>query len=264
MNYIVKMENTVRGKWQHIYLFSLCLEPHRYRDTCSTFYSNLQRWCTNIRIQTDTPGSHYHAQYGYQRSNVYFPPLKKYIKIFRTWFRCFNMFFPKSLWMWVSYKMRWFNNDLLPFKYIIIGVWVQVYQLLKSAKEHLQHKLADIFSIAFVQFLREGFILNQQEKKVVICLLGYKKCESVAPKPYTGQLLLWRRHMMLSRNMWSLPSWLLQMCDVRALRERERSVLGTRLICPVGQVLRGARADTINLTLRANPRFPLQRNAGDM
>lgn len=46
--------------------------------------------------------------------------------------------------------------------------------------------------------------------------------------------------------------------------EREWSVLGVRLICPVGQVLRGAGADTINLTLRADPAFPLQRNTGSI
>lgn len=58
-------------------------------------------------------------------------------------------------------------------------------------------------------------------------------------------------------------------CDRRVMfvhreRERERSVLGMRLICPVGQVLRGAGADTITLMLRANPAFPLQRNGRNM
>lgn len=162
----------------------------------------------------------------------------KYIKIFRTWFCCFNIIFPNLCEY--GFYIKW--DDLImtcchsSTSSLVseVNIIDQAYQPLKSAKEHLQHKLAEILSIAFIQFLRVGFILNQQIETVVICLLGYKKCESVALKPYTGQLLLWRCHMMLSRNMWSLLSWLLQMCDVCALREGERSVFGHEINLPCG------------------------------
>ncbi len=43
------------------------------------------------------------------------------------------------------------------------------------------------------------------------------------------------------------------MCHVFAQKGREGYVLGLGLICLLGQVLRGAGADTINLMLHANP-----------
>lgn len=72
----------------------------------------------------------------------------------------------------------------------------QAYQPLKSAKEHLQHKLPAISSS-----ILEQFILDQELETGATCLLGYKEHQSEALKAHTGQILPWRRHAMLSRNV---------------------------------------------------------------
>lgn len=126
-----------------------------------------------------------------------------------------------------------------------VNIIDQEYQPLKSAKERLQHKLPTISSIVF-----ERFILDQELKTVAICLLGYQERDSVALKTHIGQILTWRPHAMLSRNMWSLPSWLLQMCDVRAQRERGAICFGheINLPCGTGAERSGSRHNKSNVT----------------
>lgn len=169
----------------------------------------------------------------------------------------------------VLYKMWQFHHELLLSKYIILQANIIVRNISPSNLQkticsinYVQDTLLLSFYLWDWDWLR--FTMGQVLKTKVICLLSCKEWESVAPSTHAGLTLLWKRHTVLTRNMWSHSSWLWQMCDVRAQREGERSVLGMRLICPVGQVLRGAGADTINLMLRANPAFPLQRNAGNM
>lgn len=56
-----------------------------------------------------------------------------------------------------------------------------------------------------------------------------------------------------SMSRWNVSHKQRQMHHVRAQWGREGYVLGMGLICLLGQVLRGAVADTINLMLHATP-----------
>lgn len=89
------------------------------------------------------------------------------------------------------------------------------------------------------------------KKKKVICLLSCKEWESVAPSTHAGLMLLWRRHTELSRNTWSLSSWLWQMCDFHAQRGRERAICfghEINLPCGTGAERSGSRHNKSNVT----------------
>lgn len=99
---------------------------------------------------------------------MYFPPLKKYIKIFRTWFYSLNIVFPNLCEC--GFYIKW--DDLIitcchsSTSSLVSEVIIsdQVYQPLKSAKEHLQHKLAEIYSIVFILVFESGIYSEPTDK----------------------------------------------------------------------------------------------------
>lgn len=122
-----------------------------------------------------------------------------------------------------------------------VNIIDQEYQPLKSAKGHLQHKLPAICSIAFGAIYSGPGVQNRGHLPPLV---------QRAWKTHTGRIILWRRHAMLSRNMWNLPSWLLQMCDGRAQREKGAICFGheINLPCGTGAERSGSRHNKSNVT----------------